>query len=153
MGMKRSIRLLQDNKGMMAVETAIVATVVALLSLGAFQVSAFVAKQNELQGAAADAQAIALAAKPSTQSQLDTIKSIIMTSTGLTTNQVTVSYIYRCGTDSAMITSSSSCNGNGANKLWTYVHIVLTNTYSPVWSSYGLGSGVNLKVDRTVQIS
>lgn len=146
-------KLGRDCRGMMAVETAIVATVVALLSLGAFQVSTFVARQNELQGAAADAAAIALAAKPDTTTKLNTIKSILRTSTGLSTDRVTVSYVYRCGTDSTLITSPSSCSQNGSNRLYTYVRIVLSDTYNPIWSSYGLGSGVNLRVDRTVQIS
>lgn len=146
-------KLGRDCRGMMAVETAIVATVVALLSLGAFQVSTFVARQNELQGAAADAAAIALAAKPDTTTKLNTIKSILRTSTGLSTDRVTVSYVYRCGTESTLITSPSSCSQNGSNRLYTYVRIVLSDTYNPIWSSYGLGSGVNLRVDRTVQIS
>lgn len=153
MTMKLTRRLLRDSKGMMAVETAIVATVVALLSLGAFQVSSFVARQNELQGAAADAAAIALAAKPDTTSKLDTIKSILQTSTGLASNNVAVSYVYRCGTGTTILTSSSSCSQSGSNRLYTYVRIVLTDTYNPIWSAYGVGSGVNLKVDRTVEIS
>lgn len=143
----------RDCHGMMAVETAIVATVVALLSLGAFQVSTFVARQNELQGAAADAAAIALAASPSTGGQLSTIKTILQTSTGLPSDKVSVTFIYRCGTNTTLITSSSSCSQNGSNRLYTYVRIVMTDTYNPIWSSYGLGSGVNLKVDRTVEIS
>ena len=83
-------RLRRDRDGMMAVETAIVATTVALLSLGAFQVSSFVARQNEMQGAVADAAAIALAAKPDSTQKLATIKSIIMTSTGLPAEKVSV---------------------------------------------------------------
>ncbi|MCB2056947.1 MAG: pilus assembly protein, partial [Novosphingobium sp.] len=39
----------------MLVETAIVAPVLVLMSMGAFQVSQVVARQTELQGAAAEA--------------------------------------------------------------------------------------------------
>ncbi|MGE3691818.1 MAG: TadE/TadG family type IV pilus assembly protein [Novosphingobium sp.] len=146
-------RLLRDSQGMMAVETAVSATGVALLSLGSFQVSSFVARQNEMQGAAADAMAITLAKKPNTWSQLQTIKSIIMTSTGLPSEKVSVTYIFRCGNNPNMTYEWDSCSNNDDNKRWTYVRIIITDSYQPLWTKYGVGSGVNLKVDRVVQIS
>lgn len=146
-------RLRRDRDGMMAVETAIVATTVALLSLGAFQVSSFVARQNEMQGAVADAAAIALAAKPDSTQKLATIKSIIMTSTGLPAEKVSVTYLYGCGNTTNTSVDPEFCNNHDEERRWTYVRIVLTDTYSPMWSKMGLGSGVALRVDRLVQIS
>ena len=146
-------RLLRARDGSMAVETAIVATVVALLSLGTFQVSSFVARQHELQGAAASAAAIALAAKPDTTEKLATIKSIIMTTTGLPTEKVSVSYRYGCGYWNFTSSDPTFCTNYFENRRWTYVRIVLTDSYQPIWTKYGVGSNVNLRVDRLVQIS
>ena len=146
-------RLRRDNDGLMAVETAIVATTVALLSLGAFQVSSFVARQHEMQAAAADAASIALAAKPDSSSKLTTIKNIIMTTTGLPSEKVSVSYLYGCGNSTTTSTNPTFCDNHDAEKRWTYVRIVLTDTYTPLWASFGVGSAVNLRVDRLVQIS
>ena len=49
--------LLRDTRGAMLIETAIVAPVLVLMSLGAFQVSTMVARQSELQSAVAEASA------------------------------------------------------------------------------------------------
>jgi Flp pilus assembly protein TadG len=147
------LHLVKNGEGMMAVETAIVATVVALLSLGSFQVSSFIARQNEMQGAAADAEAIVLAASPSTTAQLSTIKSIISTSTGINADNIQVTFAYRCGATGTLLTNSNSCNGNGANHLWTFVRVQISQIYTPLWASYGLGSAISLGVDRTVQVS
>jgi len=46
-------RLARDERGAMLIETAFIAPVLILMSLGAFQVSQVVARQTELQEAAA----------------------------------------------------------------------------------------------------
>ena len=51
-------KLKRDERGAMMIETAIVAPVLILMSMGAFQVSQVVARQTELQNAAAEASAI-----------------------------------------------------------------------------------------------
>ena len=50
-------RLRRDATGAMAIETAIVAPVLVLMAFGSFQVSSMVARQTELQSAAAEAAA------------------------------------------------------------------------------------------------
>ena len=46
-------RLARDERGAMLIETAIVAPTLVLMSLGAYQISGVVARQSELQSAAA----------------------------------------------------------------------------------------------------
>ncbi|NCU11657.1 MAG: pilus assembly protein, partial [Sphingomonadaceae bacterium] len=57
-------RLHRESDGAMVIETALVAPVLVLLSLGAFQISGVIARQTELQSAASEAAAIALASPP-----------------------------------------------------------------------------------------
>ena len=142
-------RLLRDTRGTMLIETAIVAPVLVLMSLGAFQVSTMVARQSELQSAAAEASAIALAAMPDTNAKRATLKSVIMASSGLPSNQVTVAQTHRCGTSSSF-TNSNSC-GSGL-KISTYVRIDLTDTYTPAWTSFGVGSPITYNVTRYVML-
>ena len=67
--------LLRDARGSMAIETAIVAPVLAMLSVGGFEVSAMVARQTELQSAASEAEGIALAASPDDAGKLATLST------------------------------------------------------------------------------
>ncbi len=141
--------LLRDTHGTMLIETAIVAPVLVLMSLGAFQVSGMVARQSELQSAAAEASAIALASAPDTAAKRSTIKQVIMASTGLSQYHVVVAPIYRCGT-STTFQSANTC-GTSA-KLSTYVRINLTDTYTPMWTKFGVGRPMNYNVTRYVMI-
>jgi Flp pilus assembly pilin Flp len=151
MTMMRALkRLVRENEGSMAIETAVVASSLALLSLGSFQVSSLVARQNELQGAAAEAAAIALAAKPDTTAKLNTLESILMTSTGLPDSQISVAFRYKCGTDNDL-ERNSTCDDDDEQE-WKFVRVRLRDTYQPIWAQYGIGSTINLKVERLVQI-
>mgnify|MGYP003592480891 CR=1 FL=1 len=138
-----------DDRGAMLVETAIVAPVLVLMSMGAFQVSQVVARQTELQGAAAEATGIALASPPETNDQRTTLKSVIVASTGLDSDQVTVSEKFRCGSATTYVDSSSTCVGT---KVSSYVLIQLNDTYTPAWTQWGFGSPINFNVDRYVMI-
>jgi Flp pilus assembly protein TadG len=143
-------KFVADRSGIMAIETALVLPVLLLLGIGGFQVSEIVARQHNLQAAAAEAQQIALAAKPDSQTKLDTIKAILVASTGLPAANVNINFTYSCGTTEAAASSPTTC---GAEPAWTYVEIVLNDTYSPPWTAFGVGSNVALQVDRKVQIS
>ena len=142
-------RLGRDRDGSMAIEAGIVTGVLALMSMGSFQVSSLVARQNEMQTAAAEAAAITLAAKPDTTQKLATIKSIMMTSTGLSDSQVSVSFRYKCGTDNDL-ERTDNCDED--EQEWKFVRVRLNQTYVPMWRQLGLGSDVNLRVVRLVQI-
>lgn len=141
--------LLRDSRGAMLIETAFIAPVLILMSLGAFQVSQVIARQTELQSAAAEAAGIALAAAPDTAAERTTVKNIIVASTGLAAEKVTISEKFRCGTDTTYVDSASLCVGV---KVANYVLIQIDDTYTPVWAQWGFGSALTFNVDRYVMV-
>lgn len=144
-------RLLRNERGSTVIETAIVMPFLLTLSLGSFDVSRIIARQSELQKAANEAGDIALAKKPTTDTQKATVKSVIMTSTGLPTENVTVATVFRCGSDSTFVTDIAAC-GTGA-AVATYVQVTLTDTVTPFWTQFGMGSSIGLTVTRQAQIA
>jgi Flp pilus assembly protein TadG len=139
--------LLRDERGAVAVEAALVGPVLVLLAIGSFQVSQMIARQSELQSAAAEAAAIALAAEPDTADERDTVAEIISESTGLDEDHVTVTAMYRCGNTSALATSTDDC---GTAKVSRYVKIDLTQVYQPIWAEYGMGDPITYNITRYV---
>ncbi|MCP5396726.1 MAG: pilus assembly protein [Sphingomonadaceae bacterium] len=140
----------RDQRGSMMIETAVVIPVLAILALGGFEASSIVARQTELQSAAAEAAAIVRAAKPDTAAKRTTIRDVIATSTGIEAQNIAVTQIYRCGTGSNYITNDSSCSD--PDLLSTYIKVEMTTTYTPRWTEYGVGSAITYNVDRTVLI-
>lgn len=138
-----------DQRGAMMIETAIVAPLLILMSMGAFQISQVVARQTELQNAAAEASAIALASPPDTAAKRTVLKNIILVSTGLPTEKVTVTAKYRCGSATTFVDAESSCVGT---KIAHYVLIQLDDTYTPVWTQWGFSQPLNFNVDRYVLV-
>jgi Flp pilus assembly protein TadG len=141
--------LCRDERGAMLVETAIVAPVLVLMSMGAFQVSQVIARQTELQGAMAEASAIAMTALPTTTTQRTALKSVILTSTGLDSQKVVVTEAFRCGSATTYVTSADQCVGT---KVANYVRIELNDTYTPAWTEWGIGSPIRFNVDRYVMV-
>lgn len=155
--MKRATSLLARTKGAIgceqgsvAVETAFVAPVLLALAFGGFEASYAVARQTELQSAAAEAAAIVRASPPETAAQRATIKGIIQTSTGLENWQVFVTPIFRCGTSEEYVALETSCESTDA--VSEYVYLFIWDTYSPVWAEYGLGDPFTFRVSRTIQV-
>jgi Flp pilus assembly protein TadG len=146
-------RLRTDETGAMVIETALVAPVLVLLSLGAYQVSGMVARQTELESAASEAAAIALAAKPDTADKRTTLAGVIQASTNLPaattagTRGVQVTEVFRCGMTSSYVMSASSCTSGQVSR---YVRISLVDTYSPTWTRFGVGSDLTYRVTRNV---
>ena len=70
-------RLRRDSRGAVIIETAIAAPVLALMGLGAFQVSQAVARQHELQTGADDAASMALAGWSSGTGDTTAIKDVL----------------------------------------------------------------------------
>lgn len=141
--------LWRDRDGSTTIETALILPALLAMSMGTFDVSRMVARQNELQKAANEAGDVVIAANPDTQSKKDTLKAVIMTSTGLAQDKVTISNVYRCGVDASFVTLVSACAGSFS----TFVRVVLTDTYTPTWTKFGLGGAVNYSVTRQVQVS
>jgi len=142
-------RIRRNEDGSMAIETAFVAPILLVLSLGGFEVSSIVARQTELQSAAAEAAAVVRAVIPETAAERTTVRDILVTSTGLTNEQVTISEVYRCGTAIAYVTTADSCGGVAESK---FIKVDLTDTYKPIWTKFGVTSGFDYNISRTVQI-
>lgn len=148
------LHLARCGAGAMAVETAVVAPVLALMGLGGFQVSAMVARQSELDSAMGEAAAVVRTSPPTDAASRETIRGIVQTSidpTGTNANDaVAISEIYRCGTD-AYVTVKPTCAAGKA--LSTYVKLVITDKYVPIWTSFGVTGPVNFRVERKIQAS
>lgn len=142
------LKLLQDRSGAMAVETAIIAPLMVLFSLGAYQVSTLVARQSELQSAMSVAESIALATDPDTTDELNTLKSVISTTTGLAASKVAVAAAYRCNGSTSYVALESTCaSGDSVSR---YVRVTLTDNYVPIWTEFGVGSNIALRVNRYI---
>ena len=141
----------RDQRGVAAIETAIVAPVLALLGLGAFQVSQAVARQHELQSGADDAAAMALAGWQDEATQVTALKSVLKTTLGLTDAQVTITHKYRCGTDASYVNVKSDCAAGTI--ISTYLRIKLTDSYAASWTKFGFGTPLTYNVTRTVVLS
>jgi Flp pilus assembly protein TadG len=143
-----------NTRGAAVIETAIVLPVLAMLALGSYDAGRMIARQSELQSAVAEAEAIVTAAVPASSTDRDAIRDVIKASIDPTNTNpndtVTVTEIYRCGTNADFVTTNSCGTGVAVS---TYVMIVLTDTFTPQWTSFGIGSSTNYNVVRTVQIS
>ena len=151
--LKTLIRLARDRAGSMAVETAIVAPVLATMALGAFEASSIVSRQQQLQSAASEAGEIILAAANGTGVTLTGLKTILKSSLGLSDNQITLVKRYRCDTGALVEIAPTTASCGNSKPIYTYIHLTLTYTYTPTWTNFGIGSPVNYSVVRTVQVS
>lgn len=145
-------RLRGDTCGAAIIETAIVVPVLAILSLGGFEVSNIVARQTELQSAAAEAAAIALAAKPDTADKRDDVEAIIRASTKLSgEDAVSLTPVFRCQGMNGYYDSTADCEADTV--AWAYVRIDMADTYAPMWTSFGMGQPMEFNVRRYVLVA
>ena len=150
--MIRALQLLRRSQsGAVVIETAFVAPILALLGLGAFQVSQAVARQHELQTGADDAAALALAGWKDDIVQVAALKSVLKSTLDLTDAQITIDHKYRCGTTAAYVDAKTDCAAGTV--VATYLRIKLTDTYTPEWAKFGFGNPINYNVTRTVVLS
>lgn len=141
--------LARDQAGAMIIESAFVIPILALLGLGGFETSRIIARNTELQTALAEAAAITLTKPPEADPDLATIKAMVMRSTGLTTQGVTLLRKYRCNAGDIETTKGGCAEKN----LSSYVEITLVDTYQPIWVGFGVGGPIEYNFSRTVQIS
>ncbi len=142
-------RMLRDKRGTVVIETAIVAPVLILLAIGAFEASRMVSRQFELQYSIDEAAQIALAAAPGSADEQATVEDVIEASTGLADANVELAAKFRCGTTATMVDDPASC---GATPYASFLRITLSDTYTPIWTQIAFGSPVTYSVVRTVQI-
>lgn len=140
-----------DCRGSMAIETAIVAPTLILMTLGTFEVGKMVARQHELQSAANESEIIALATNGGAETDIDQLEEIIRESVGLNEGDVTISRSYRCGSDETLVTDINDCFEDEV--VSSYLIVDINETYTPTWNVIGFGEPLNFSVQRTVQIS
>ena len=143
--------LTRDSSGSMAIETAFVAPLLAILALGGFEVGTMVSRHHELQTAAAEGEVIALATNGGAEVEISTIEDIIATSLDLDASNVEVSRMLRCNANDELVLPPNPCDED--DTVSQYIQIEVTETYTPVWTTFGVGGPVDLAVERTVQIS
>ena len=151
MAQRSLLQLLRDKRGSVVIETAIVAPVLLVLSLGAFDMGRLVARQSELQSAVAEVGQIAIAIRVDTQTERDKIKAILVRSTGTAASNVTVSNSYRCGAANTTTTTESDCVGS--DMITTYLDINITESKAPLWNNFGIGNPITYRVNRKVILS
>ena len=147
-------QLCRDQRGTMVIETAIVTPVLVLMSLGAFQVSSLVARQSELDSAAAEGAAIAIASPPNNTAKRTTLQQVVTASAnGKPTNtaEVTVTAAYRCNSSATYITDPALCASGSV--ISNFVKIYITETYTPTWVQYGIASAITFRTTRYVEFS
>jgi len=143
--------LFSENRGSMAIETAIVTPVLVLLGLGTFEVGNIVSRQHELQSAASEGEIIALAAAQGATTDLTRVKDILKVSVDLSDDQIAVSRFYRCNAATTTVTTTDSCAEDDI--VSSYIKLDLSDSYTPIWTEFGVGSKVDLDVERTIQLS
>ncbi len=155
MAMSRSLgRMVRCSKGVMAIETALVAPILATLALGAFDVSNMLSRQQQLQSGANEASEIILAAAGGAGIPSGDLEDILESSLNLADSQLQVAARYRCDVNAALVNAPPSPPGCAATKpVYTYVQLTLTDTYTPMWTSFGVGEPINYNVVRLVQVS
>jgi hypothetical protein len=155
-------RLLRARDGAMAIETAIVAPILIIMALGTFEAAAVVSRQQELQSAAAESEIIAVAAASGATSSLAELDDIITTSMNLDpvadASKVQVTRFYRC--DALPIDPDNppddpaDCDVDPAvtEVVTSYIRLQLQDSYTPMWTKFGIGGPINFDVKRTVQM-
>ena len=143
-------RLARDQRGTMTIETALIAPALAALALGSFDVSMMVSREQQLQSAANEATEIVLAASGGSGISSADLEQILETSLNLSPEDVTLSALYRCGTGATSTTEPTCASGT---QLYSYVQLTITDSYTPLWTNFGVGHDVDFNIQRTVQVS
>ena len=149
-GLRSLARLARDQTGSAVIETAFVLPILALMSFGGFEVSQLIARNTELESAAAEATAISLASRPRTQTEVTDIERVIEASTGLADENVELTRKYRCGLAPKLVDNITVCLPT--QTVAEYIEVTLIETHHPFWTSFGVGSEVEFTVTKTVQI-
>ncbi|MCZ8172222.1 MAG: hypothetical protein O9272_10850, partial [Brevundimonas sp.] len=121
------------------------------LALGTFDVSRMIARQTDLQAGSTEVQGIVLAVSNGTATDVNTIRSVLMSTLSLPQDKVAVTKVFRCTNSSTLVAAQTSCANNDV--VSTYVQVTLTDSYTPIWTQFGVGRTMNYRVQRTVQIS
>lgn len=153
--MRRLLNLLRATArardGAVVIEFALLAPMVVLMGLGAVDVSRIVARQSQLQAAVAEAGQIVLASTPDNDTKINAIKTVIANTTGITTGNITIITVYRCGVDTAFVSLPGYCPVTG--EIGKYLQVSVTDNYRPYWTALGVGKPITMKIKRQIQLS
>ena len=141
----------RNDAGAVVIETAFVVPALAVMAFGGVEASLIISRQNELQAAAAEAVAVTLSRTPQDQSERDTLEAIIEHSTGLDAANVTLAKRFRCDSSANLLSDASTCGTTSV--ISEYILINMRDSYTPVWSNFGIGRPINFDITRRVQIS
>ena len=141
-------RLRSDKSGAVMIETALVAPVLILLSIGAFQVSTLVARNSELVGAMSEAQSMVLAADLDTAEQRGKLKEVLVESTGVAAEKISVEDAFRCNAAPDYVTAENECVAG--DRVSTFIKIGIEDTYTPIWVGFGIGKPFKYDLDRYI---
>lgn len=148
-GLATLTRLGRETRGTMAIETAIVAPLLALMGLGTYDVANMVSKQQDLQSAASEATQIVLAAANGDGVTSDQLHDIIAASLQIDGDKVQLAQLFRCDDDPNTVTDASTCNAS--KPIYQYVQLTITDSYTPLWTEFGVGQTIDYNVVRTIQ--
>lgn len=147
-------RLLLCERGAMAIETALVAPVLAIMSIGTFEVGTMVSRQQELQSAASEVESIILAAATGTGAASDDIEAVIEDSLNPSNSrpdlEVSLEQRFRCHDVDALVLDGTGCDTT--KPIYRYVRLEISDRYTPVWVDWGVGSAFDYDVVRTIMV-
>lgn len=161
-------RFRYDIRGSALIETAFVAPVLIVMSLGGVEVANMVKRQHELQNAASKAAEIMMAARPKDEAELSVVMqqlaAAIEDDTGLDTSAIgsnvepdetknDVGYVmtrYRCGNAQNFKKADTGCTDSPNSE--RFVVFLLRDKYTPVWNEFGIGEELQYRVEKSVQI-
>lgn len=146
--------LFAHEGGAMAIETALVAPLLAAMALGAFEASSIVSRQQQLQSAANEASEIILAAAGGSGISSTDLEEILETSLGLASDDLAIDARYRCGAAEVLLDTPPDTEAcPSPQPVYNYVQLTLSYDYTPIWTNFGIGSPISYDVVRTVQVS
>ncbi len=139
--------LARDERGVAAVELGLIASTLSIMLLGVVDVSTMVQRRMKYQEVATEVGNIAQATTISSGS-LASIKTLAATLSGLAESNVTTGLYSRCD-NGALQAYTATCSSGIKSSL---LQIVLNGSYTPQFTSLGLGSTVSISVTREIQI-
>ena len=156
-------RFHRDQAGSTLIETAFVAPALIAMTLGGVEVSAMVARQTEMQSVAANGMEIILAAAPENDADVERTISelkeylaeagdltVVETGAQIEAGQVSVYKRWRCGNNSTRQATEGCANASQTES--AFLVIYMKDTYSPIWTNYGIGQNLTFEVKRSIQI-
>lgn len=144
-------KFISDGRGSMAIETAIAAPMLIIMTLGTFEVGTVVARQHELQSAANEAEIVIMATNRGATVEIDELEAIIRDSVDLPDEKITVEREYRCNLNNDKVKIKGNCPSSAY--ITNYVVVSMTDTYTPTWTAFGIGKPITFSVERTMLLT